>query len=295
MGWRRSGVGVTPWGQEGLQGVAASACGPPSTSCPAWPHLLCPSVPAPGWRSVHSVDSRGGHGWLQHGLLQGGPSSHLSTPHSATLGPSESHTHSVPPRPGPPSARPTPAVAALGLVWPLGYPWSVASCLHSSSSSCCGQRESPGPPCHNPGSPPGCQHYPSLSRNRSSQRDQSPRPCLPFTSPGPLFLMPTALQPLALYRAPEMSWRAPRRKEPGPGAPVPGRGCWGPGCYGGASGRGCQVGRVAQGCCGCWAFILLNGGAGVGLSLQAPVRCVEEEHEEAAEEDAEAGHQQHGR
>lgn len=153
MGWRRSGVGVTPWGQEGLQGVAASACGPPSTSCPAWPHLLCPSVPAPGWRAGHSVVSRGGHGWLQHRLLQGGPSSHLSTPHSATLGPSESHTHSVPPRPGPPSARPAPAVATLGLVWPLGYPWSVASCLHSSSSSCYGHRESPGPPCHNPGSP----------------------------------------------------------------------------------------------------------------------------------------------
>lgn len=55
-------MGVTPWGQEGLQGVAVSAWGPPSASCPAWPHLLCPSMLAPGWRAGHSVVSRGGSG-----------------------------------------------------------------------------------------------------------------------------------------------------------------------------------------------------------------------------------------
>lgn len=197
------------------------------------------------------------------------------------------------PSPWAPGARPAPAAATLGLVWPLGYPcqWPLVC---TAAAFLAMATENPLGPAATILGPPGCQHHPSLSQDRSSQRDQSPRPCLPFTSPGSLFLMPTALQPLALCLAPETSWRAPKRKEAGPGAPVPGRVCWGPGCCGGASGCGCHVGSMVQGCCSCWAFILLNGGAGVSLGLQAPVRGVEEEHQEAAEEDAEAGHQQHG-
>lgn len=208
-----------------------------------------------------------------------GPQNPTPTQLPLTLGP-QCQASPCSSHPGPGLATGVPLVSGLlsaqqqlFLLWPQRIPWD---------------------PLPRPWVPPRCQRHPSLSHDRFSQRDQSPRPCLPFTSPGPLFLMPTALQPLALYRTPEMSWRAPRRKEAGPGAPVPGRGCWEPGCCGGASGRGCQVGRMVQGCCGCWAFVLLNGGAGVGLSLQAPVWGVEEEHQEAAEEDAEAGHQQHG-
>lgn len=42
------------------------------------------------------------------------------------------------------------------------------------------------------------------------------------------------------------------------------------------------------------SFMVPAARAGAGLSLQAPVRGVEEEHQTAAEECAQAGHQQHG-
>lgn len=46
--------------------------------------------------------------------------------------------------------------------------------------------------------------------------------------------------------------------------------------------------------CRCQATVVLDGRARAGLGLQAPVRGVEEEHQAAAEEDTQAGHQQHG-
>ena len=81
-------MGVTPWGQEGLQGVAVSAWGPPALPIYAGTRLE-------GW------SFSGQQRWLWYGLLRGRPSSHLSIPHPAKLGPLESQTHSVPPHPGP--------------------------------------------------------------------------------------------------------------------------------------------------------------------------------------------------
>lgn len=279
--------GGNPLGAGGSSGSSSVCLGP--TLC-LLPSLAPPALPVYAGTRLEDWSFSGQQRWLWYGLLRGRPSSHLSIPHPAKLGPSESHTHSVPPHPGPlvpgqPLQQPPWAWSGH---WGTPGQWPLVC---TAAAFLATATENPLGPAATTLGPPGC---PSLSHDRSSQRDQSPRPCLPFTSPGSLFLMPTALQPLALCLAPETSWRAPKRKEAGPGAPVPGRVCWGPGCCGGASGCGCQVGSVVQGCCSCWAFVLLNGGAGVSLGLQAPVRGVEEEHQEAAEEDAEAGHQQHG-
>lgn len=145
-------------------------------------------MPAPDWRAGHSAVSRGG---TQVALVQAPSRKAFLTPVHSTL--SHAGALRIPhplssPSPWAPSARPAPAVATLGLVWPLGYPWSVASCLHSSSSSCYGHRESPGTPCHDPGSPQDASVIPASVMTGSAKGTRAHVPASP-SHPQVLFFL----------------------------------------------------------------------------------------------------------
>lgn len=124
---------------------------------------------APDGRAGHSAVSRGG---TQVALVQAPSRKAFLTPVHSTL--SHAGALRIPyplssPSPWAPSARPAPAVAT----------WSVASCLYSSSSSCYGHRESPGTPCHDPGSPQDANVIPASVMTGSAKGTRAHVPASP--------------------------------------------------------------------------------------------------------------------